>query len=185
MRSDAGNARVVVKDLTVWSTPNHHIYAQEQMLYEVRFMRDSDVYRRHFTLLKDALDYRDAALKVSPTPKSRGHARGGNTKPWHDLFCVHMVYLRCYRVILQTEAGKIRKSFADLEAARKWRDDEVRRRGVVETKRLWAPHLQSYSHISDKSEVFADSDNIRDCLDNLILTTFEELKGGSACQALC
>lgn len=179
MTPDESNARVVVKDFAVWSTLNHHIYSQEQMLYEVRFMRECDVYRRRFTLLKDALDYRDAALKVSPTPKSRGYARGGNTKPWHDLFCVHMVYLRCYRVILQTEAGKVRKSFADLEAARKWRDDEVRRRGVVETKRQWDPHAQSYSHISDKSEVFADSDNIRDSLDNLILSTFDELKGGA------
>ena len=167
---------MVVADVADFQAENHHIYRQEQFAFHTIFIRDGKLYRRSFSLLKDAIDYRDACLRISPTPKSRGRARGGNTKQWHSMFNISPSITRTYRVILPTTSGRIRKSFSELERAREWRDAEIRRRGVMETFKGSPDAVQSYSDIGDKTCVFADSDNIRDELDNIQFETWEEFE---------
>lgn len=173
------DAPVIVKDILDFTGENHHMYFQEQRQFKTIFMRNNHIYRRCFSLLKDAIDYRDAALKLSPTPKSRGYARGGNTKPFHRNFCIFVDFSTIWRVILTTTQGKIRKSFASVEQARAWRDSEIRRRGVVDCDKKYPDRIQSYSCIGDKSAVWADSDNIRDKLDKIDFDAWEEFKNES------
>lgn len=170
------NAPVVVANIADFQDENHHIYRQEQFVFRTIFMRRGKLYRRSFSLLKDAIDYRDACLRISPTPQRRERSLGGNTKAWHSMFNVAPSFMRTYRVILTTTSGKIRKSFSELERAREWRDAEIRRRGVVETFKGSPDAVQSYSDIGDKSCVFADSDNIRDELDNIQFEQWEEFE---------
>lgn len=170
------NSPIVVKNLADYQGDNHHIYKQEQTVYKTLFMRNRHIYRRTFSLLKDAIDYRDACLRISPTPKSRGRARGGNTKQWHSMFNICVELIVCYRVILATTNGKIRKSFASLELAREWRDNEIKRRGVVEPNTIKTNLIQSYSPLGDKSCVLEDSDNIRDQFDNIEFGEWEEFQ---------
>ena len=165
---------VIVKNISDFIDDNHHIYTQRQGVYKVVLMRNNHIHKRCFTLLKDAIDYRDAMLNLFPTPKSRGRGLGGNTHQWHDMFNISYEETKCYRVILATTKGKIRKSFKHLSDARLWRDDYIRINGVCDINKTTPKYEQSYSDISDKSEVFADSDNIRDKLDNLIFSGWEE-----------
>lgn len=169
-------SRVIVSNISNYLHENHHIYRQFQKSYCVSIMRDCVKYRRRFSLLKDAIDYRDIFIKQSPTPQSRGRAKGGNTKDFHPMFCISIEESEVFRVILQTENGKIRKSFIDIEDARQWRDNEIRDRGVIDAGKSKIDIVQSYSDISDKSNVFADSDNIRDKLDNIIFDDWEEMQ---------
>lgn len=170
------DAPVIVKDILDFRGENHHIYFQEQRQFKTIFMRNNHIFKHCFSLLKDAIDYRDAALKLSPTPKSRGYARGGNTKPFHQNFCIFVDFSTVWRVILTTTQGKIRKSFTNIEQARAWRDSEIRRRGVVDSDKKYPDHIQSYSCIGDKSAVWADSDNIRDKLDKIDFDAWEEFR---------
>lgn len=169
-------ARIVVVNISDFLGDNHHIYKQRQLQFQTMFMRNKQIFRRCFSLLKDAIDYRDECLKYSPTPKSRGYARGGNTKKMHAMFNIYPNICETYRVILATESGKIRKSFNDITRARQWRDEQIRQRGVVEPSKISTNKIQSYSDLSDKSMVFADSDNVRDRFDAIDFGGWEEFK---------
>lgn len=70
----------------------------------------------------------------------------------------------------------IRKSFNDIARARQWRDEQIRQRGVVEPSKISTNKIQSYSDLSDKTMVFADSDNIRDRFDAIDFGDWEEFK---------
>ena len=94
----------------------------------------------------------------------------------HDMFNVYPNFGETYRVVLQTESGKIRKSFSDITRARQWRDEQIQRRGVVEPKKISTNMIQSYSDLSDKTMVFADSDNIRDRFDAIDFDRWEEFQ---------
>lgn len=169
-------ARIVVVNISDFLGENHHIYRQRQLQFRTIYMRNNHIYKRCFSLLRDAIDYRDECLKHSPTPKSRGYARGGNTKKMHDMFNVYPNFGETYRVVLQTESGKIRKSFSDITRARQWRDEQIQRRGVVEPRKISTNKIQSYSDLSDKTMVFADSDNIRDRFDAIDFDSWEEFQ---------
>lgn len=172
------DAPIIVKDILSFQGEHHHIYFQEQRQFKTIFMRNKHIYRRCFSLLKDAIDYRDEVLKYSPTPNSRGYARGGNTKLFHQNFCIFVDFSTVWRVVLATTSGKIRKSFASFEQARAWRDSEIRRRGVVDIDKKYPDSIQSYSCIDDKSAVWADSDNIRDKFDRIDFDDWEEFGNG-------
>ena len=92
------------------------------------------------------------------------------------MFNIRVELIVCYRVILATTNGKIRKSFTSLERAREWRDSEIRRRGVVEPNTIKTNLIQSYSPLGDKSCVLEDSDNIRDQFDNIEFGEWEEFQ---------
>lgn len=163
-------ARIVVVNISDFLGENHHIYKQRQLQFQTMFMRNKHIYRRCFSLLKDAIDYRDECLKHSPTPKVRG------IKKMHAMFNIYPNICETYRVVLSTESGKIRKSFCDIARARQWRDEQIQRRGVVEPNKISTNMIQSYSDLSDKTMVFADSDNIRDRFDAIDFDGWEEFK---------
>lgn len=100
------SARIIVNNISDFMGENHHIYKQRQLQFRTIFMRDNHIYKRCFSLLKDAIDYRDECLKYSPTPKSRGYARGGNTKRIHEMFNIYPNFGETYRVRRQTESAK-------------------------------------------------------------------------------